>query len=55
MELKHSTPLGLKLQDGVWVVEGRNPVPVTLNGFPTFVALISQDDGRILEVTAYSD
>jgi hypothetical protein len=45
-------PITASLQNGVWVVQGRNPVP-----FPseTFVALISQDDGRILEVRAYND
>jgi hypothetical protein len=48
-------PIRGKLQNGVWVVEGGNPGPVTVNGFPMFVALISQDDGRILEVNAFYD
>ena len=50
--IEDQKPITANLQNGVWVVQGRNPVP-----FPseTFVALISQDDGRILEVTAYND
>ena len=45
-------PITAKLQNGVWVVQGHNPVPYPDS---TFVAEISQDDGRILEVWAYND
>ena len=48
-------PITANLQNGVWVVQGRNPVPYTINGPGTFVAHISQEDGRILGVFAYND
>jgi NTF2 fold immunity protein len=51
-QIEAQKPITAKLQDGVWVVQGHNPVP-----YPecTFVAEISQDDGRILEVFFYND
>jgi hypothetical protein len=50
VEAQH--PIRANLQNGVWVVQGRNPVPYPES---TFVALISQDDGRIVEVSWYND
>jgi hypothetical protein len=51
-QIEAQKPITAKLQDGVWIVQGHNPVP-----YPecTFVAHISQDDGRILEVFSYND
>ena len=45
-------PIRAKLQDGVWVVQGHNPVPYPDS---TLVADIAQDDGRILDVFSYND
>ena len=51
-QIEAQKPITAKLQNGVWVVQGHNPVPYPDS---TFVALISQDDGSILEVSAYND
>jgi NTF2 fold immunity protein len=51
--IEDQKPITANLQNGVWVVTGRNGMG--FDGHSTFVALISADDGRVIEVSAFND